>query len=106
MKKARIIVAIILLMAGLAVADDPNSMPNPKKNSATWCVDEAHSTFTLRIDMSSKDRWYLAQSEMFRNELAAWVSRIPKMIEDLKKLGAIKWMNTRTLEQTEAERKR
>lgn len=105
MKKTIITLALIL-MAGTLFAGDPNDMPNPPKDGVTYCVDEVHKTFTLRIDMSSKDRWYLAQSEMFIEKMATWVALLPRYIEDLKKLGAIKWMNSRTLEQTEVERTR
>lgn len=102
--KQIILTAIIILMASPVFADDPNDMPNPAKGGVTWCVDEVHRTFTLRIDMSSKDRWYLAQSEMFREEMVKWVARIPSYINNLKKLGAVKWMNRHSLEETEVER--
>ncbi len=104
--KQVILIAAILLMAGTVLASDPNSMANPKKNSYTYCIDESHKTFTIRIDMSGMDRWYLARSKVFRKELASFVSNIPKLIIELKKLGAIEWMNRQTLEQTEVERTR
>lgn len=105
MKKTIIALAIIL-MAGTVYAGDPNSMPNPPKGGVSWCIDEVHRTFTFRIDMSTKDRWYLANSEMFLEKITKWVASLPRYMEDLKRLGAIKWMNSKTLEQTEAERKR
>ena len=103
MKQLILIVAIIL-MAGMVHADDPNAMPNPPKNGVTYCLDEVHRTFTLRIDMSSVDRWFLANSPLFRQMVIQWVSRIPTFITDLKKQGAVKWMNRQTLAQTEVER--
>ncbi len=100
----QIIILAVILMAGTVLAGDPNSMPNPQKGEATWCIDEVHKTLTIRVDMSSVDRWFLCKSQIFRDDFTKWVSRIPRLIEDLKKLGAIKWMHRQTLEETESEK--
>ena len=55
MKQA--IILAIILMSGIALADDPNDMPNPTKwNPVTVCVDDVHSTVTIRYYMVDVDK--------------------------------------------------
>ncbi len=104
--KQVIILTVVILMAGIALAGDPNSMPNPTaQNRVIVCVDQVHQTVTIRMKVTA-DGAFVARAVNFGFAEFFWdrFYRIfTKKVKEIHATFAVQVARDKSIETLQAE---